>query len=61
VRIFLLNFTKIKEKIIIIIIAVLIAFIGFNLMVSPSAVELIKQNQTPNYEITYSSSLSYIT
>ena len=53
--------TKIKEKIIIMIIAILVAFIGFNLMVSPSAVDLIKQNQTPNYEITYSSSLSYIT
>jgi hypothetical protein len=53
--------TKIKEKIIIMIIAILVAFIGFNLMVSPSAVDLIKQNQTPNYEITYSSALSYVT
>lgn len=52
--------TKIKEKVIILIIAALIAFIGFNLLVSPSAVDLIKMKNAPDYEITYESYISYI-
>ena len=52
--------TKIKEKFLIIIIAALLTFIGFNLLVSPKAVDLI-QLDTPNYEVTYESSLAYIT
>jgi hypothetical protein len=52
--------TKIKEKFIIIIIAVLFTFIGFNLLVSPTAVDLIEQNN-PNYEITYEYLPVYIT
>lgn len=52
--------TKIKEKFIIIIIATLLTFIGFNLLTSPSAVDLIELDNPP-YEITYESSLVYIT
>ena len=52
--------TKIKEKFIIIIIAALLTFIGFNLLVSPTAVDLIELDN-PNYEITYESSPVYIT
>lgn len=52
--------TKIKEKFIIIIIAVLLSFIGFNLLVSPAAMDLIELDN-PDYEITYESSLAYIT
>ena len=52
--------TKIKDKFIIIIIAALLTFIGFNLLVSPSAVDLIELDN-PDYEITYESSPVYIT
>ncbi len=52
--------TKIKDKFIIIIIAALLTFIGFNLLVSPKAVDLIELDN-PNYEITYESSPAYIT
>jgi hypothetical protein len=53
--------TNIKEKAIILIIAILFAFIGFNLIVSPSAVNLIQQDSNTDYEITYESSPVYIT
>jgi hypothetical protein len=53
--------TNIKEKVIILIIAILFAFIGFNLLVSPTAVDLIKMNHSPDYEITYESYITYIT
>ncbi len=53
--------TNIKEKVIILIIAVLFAFIGFNLLVSPTAVDLIKMNNSVDYEITYESQITYIT
>ena len=53
--------TKIKEKVIILIIAVLVAFIGFNLLVSPNAVDLIKMDNSADYEITYESQITYIT
>ncbi len=53
--------TNIKEKVIILIIAVLFAFIGFNLIVSPAAVNLIQQDSNADYEITYESSPVYIT
>jgi len=52
---------KIKEKVIILIIATLFTFIGFNLLVSPSAVDLIQLDNNPDYEITYESSPVYIT
>jgi hypothetical protein len=52
--------TKIKEKVIILIIAALFAFIGFNLLVSPTAVDLIKIDNSANYEITYESQITYI-
>jgi len=52
--------TKIKEKFIIIIIATLLTFIGFNLLVSPAAVDLIEMDNPP-YEITYESWPVYIT
>jgi len=49
-----------KAKIAIFLAAVLIAFVGFNLMVSPSAVELIKQGKTPvyHYDVTVTASLN---
>jgi hypothetical protein len=53
--------TNIKEKAIILIIAILFAFIGFNLIVSPAAVNLIQQDSNADYEITYESSPVYIT
>jgi hypothetical protein len=53
--------TNIKEKVVILIIAALFAFIGFNLLVSPSAVNLIQQDSNQDYEITYESSPVYIT
>ena len=53
--------TNIKEKVIIMIIAVLFAFIGFNLLVSSSAVNLIQHDSIQDYEITYDSSPVYIT
>ncbi len=53
--------TNIKEKVIILIIASLFAFIGFNLIVSPSALNLIQQNADQDYEITYDSSPAYLT
>lgn len=53
--------TNIKEKVVILIIAALFAFIGFNLIVSPSAVNLIQQNANTDFEITYESSPAYIT
>jgi ammonia channel protein AmtB len=53
--------TNIKEKVVILIIAVLFAFIGFNLIVSPSAVNLIQQNANTDFEITYDSTPAYIT
>jgi len=40
---------KIKEKIAILIIAILISFIGFNLIVSPSALELLKAEKNTGY------------
>jgi hypothetical protein len=52
--------TKIKDKFIIIIIAALLTFIGFNLLVSHTAVDLIELDN-PYYEITYESSPVYIT
>lgn len=53
--------TNIKEKVVILIIAMLFAFIGFNLLVSPTAVDLIKMNHSVDYEITYESQITYIT
>jgi hypothetical protein len=53
--------TKIKDKVIILIIATLFTFIGFNLLVSPSAVDLIQLDNNPEYEITYESLPVYIT
>lgn len=53
--------TKIKEKVIILIIAALFAFIGFNLLVSPTAVDLIQMDNSADYEITYDSQIMYIT
>jgi hypothetical protein len=53
--------TNIKDKVVILIIAALFAFIGFNLIVSPSAVNLIQQNANTDFEITYESSPAYIT
>lgn len=53
--------TNIKEKVIILIIAALFAFIGFNLLVSPTAVDLIKMDNSADYEITYVSQITYIT
>lgn len=53
--------TNIKEKVIILLIAALFAFIGFNLLVSPTAVDLIKMNNSADYEITYVSQITYIT
>ena len=42
---------KIKQKIAIFLLAVLITFVGFNLLASPSAVELIKVGSQAGYEI----------
>lgn len=52
--------TKIKEKLIIIIIAALVTFIGFNLLTSQSALDLIELDN-PDYEITYQSLPTYYT
>lgn len=48
-----------KAKIAIFLAAVLIAFVGFNLMVSPSALELIKPASPPvyHYDVTVTASL----
>ncbi len=49
-----------KAKIAIFLAAVLIAFVGFNMMVSPAALELIKPAGAPvyHYNVTVTASLS---
>lgn len=42
---------RLKTKIAIFTLAVLLTFVGFNLLVSPSAVELIKVGKQAGYEI----------
>jgi hypothetical protein len=43
---------KIKTKIVIFFTAVLLTFVGFNLIVSPAAVDLATVHQDSDYEIT---------
>jgi hypothetical protein len=42
---------RIKQKIAILLLAVLLTFVGFNLLAFPSAVELIKVGSQAGYEI----------
>lgn len=44
---------KIKEKIAILILAILISFIGFNLIASPFAVDSLQVRNNTGYTITY--------
>lgn len=42
---------KIKQKIAILLIAVVLTFVGFSLIASPSATELVKVGKKAGYEI----------
>jgi len=42
---------RFKEKMAIFLLAVLLTFVGFNLIVSPSALELVKVGNEAGYEI----------
>lgn len=43
---------KLKTKIMIFLVAVLVTFIGFNLMISPALLDMAKAKHKTNYEIT---------
>lgn len=43
---------KLKTKIMIFLVAVLLTFIGFNLMISPALVDMAKLKNKTNFEIT---------
>ena len=42
---------RFKQKLAIFLLAVLLTFVGFNLLTSPSAVELVKVGKQAGYEI----------
>ncbi len=43
---------KLKTKIMILLAAVLLTFVGFNLMISPALVDMARMKNKTNYEIT---------
>jgi hypothetical protein len=43
---------KLKTKMMILLVAVLLTFIGFNLMISPSLLDIARAKDIANYEIT---------
>jgi len=51
---------KLRVKIAILIIAVIITFVGFNLLAFPSALELMNASQNSDYEVPYDSTAVYL-
>ncbi|NQT80928.1 MAG: hypothetical protein HQ555_11130 [Candidatus Aminicenantes bacterium] len=51
---------KLRAKIAILIIAVIITFVGFNLLVPSSALELMDAGQNTGYEVTCKTVATYV-
>lgn len=51
---------KLRVKIAILIIAIIITFVGFNLLVFPSALELMNASQNSDYEVPDDSTAVYL-